>query len=173
AVTGPVNTSQMTATLPNPIQSSDDTDNEDWQLKVTALQDTLNLLQQLNQDLEKRLNSQTEGKIIKEPIFIPMDQMILRPKIIYSGDKVDLLDGELIMTVGPHPIEGAGVEAQVKKVASPLERDMGYGEIIRLFYAQTGTRDTFKYEGQVFNVWFVEVGQFGNQLGAKVAIYIQ
>jgi hypothetical protein len=110
---------------------------------------------------------------VQEPIKkSPPPGFYVMEAVVPLGKSKSLVGGRLLLTVSPDPSEDSTeVEVIVRRTKSPLEREMEYGEIIRLFYAHTGRQESFRFEGSTYYIDCLEVGQIDHLFSLRFALY--
>ena len=133
---------------------------EQVQKTIVAKPDSQKVIQaQLSQVQEPAIKSPPPGFYVMEAL-VPL------------GKSKSLVGGKLLLTVSSDPSEDSTeIEVIIRRTKSPLEREMEYGEIVRLFYARTGRQESFRFEGSTYYIDCLEVGQIDHLFSLKFALY--
>ena len=83
-----------------------------------------------------------------------------------------MLNDKVLISVSLNSFnDSTEAEVTIRKVRNPLERAMEYGEVLRLFYASTGRKESFQYAGDTYYIHILKVGKFGTQMGVRFSLY--
>src|SRR5574341_337107 len=110
---------------------------------------------------------------IQEPVKkSPPPGFYVMEALVPLGKSKSLVGGKLLLTVSSDPSEDSTeVEVIIRRTKSPLEREMEYGEIVRLFYARTGRQESFRFNGSTYYIDCLEVGQIDHIFSLRFALY--
>ncbi len=110
---------------------------------------------------------------VQEPVKkSPPPGFFVLEALVPLGKSKSLLGGKLLLTVSSDPSEDSTeVEVIIRRTKSPLEREMEYGEIIRLFYAHTGRQESFRFNGSTYYIDCLQVGLIDHVFSLKFALY--
>ena len=129
---------------------------------VASLQDSIQVLKAQTAQLKVATRKPPPGVQILEPTIVP------------AGQSKSLLKGKVLLSVAPNPLnDNTEVEVILRRTTSPIEQALEYGEVIRLFYANSGRQESFQYQGVTYYVDCIAVGKFGDTIGLKFALYGQ
>jgi|GEM_PF-5205552 len=139
--------------------------------KTTASQQQVQKILVTKPDSQK-VNQAQVGQVTEPVEKSPPPGFYVMEALVPLGKSKSLLGGKLLLTVSPEPSDDSTeVEVIIRRTKSPLEREMEYGEIIRLFYAHAGRQESFQFEGSTYYIDCLEVGLIDHLFSLKFALY--
>ena len=139
--------------------------------KVSQLQDSIKVL--LAKQAEPQVQTEPEQtSSIPDPGPPPPGDLMVQPTLIIAGASKSVLKDKVLISVSLNSFnDSTEAEVTIRKIRNPLEKAMEYGEVLRLFYASTGRKESFQYAGSTYHIHILRVGKFGTQMGVKFSLY--
>ena len=120
----------------------------------------------------QKVNQAQLGQAKEPAAKSPPPGFFVMDGLVPLGKSKSLLGGKLLLSVSLESSEDSTeVEVIIRRTKTRLEREMEYGEIVRLFYARTGRQESFRFEGSTYYIDCLEVGQVDHLFGLKFALY--